>query len=56
MELEPEAAKLIDKVVIADWDWRGRNSHTEPERKKIRTVRKKTVVFVLGENTGMTVG
>lgn len=28
----------------------------EPERKAIRTVRQKTIVSVLGENTGVTVG
>lgn len=46
MELEPDAAKTIDKVISADQDWRGRNSDMEPERKEMGTVRQKPVVSV----------
>lgn len=44
MELEPDTAKTIDKVISADQGWRGKNSDMEPER--MGTIRQKPVVSV----------
>lgn len=44
MELKPDTAKTIDKVISAVQGWRGKNSDMEPER--VGTIRQKPVVSV----------